>query len=224
MKKQQLYAGFCAVFSVLIVLSNLLYQKQVSFMFLGLFSFSIPTGSILYPFTFLLSDIISEFYGRDAARFCLRLGVIIGAGVACVMLLFMQMPATSWSKMSTSTFSEVFGCYNTVFIASLIACYTSQMLDVKIFLYLKKLTKGKLLWLRSSCSTAFSLLIDTAIMLSVMSHLGIFPKEHLASLILNTYSFKLFFVALSIPILYCTTSLVNKFLPKENINECFTAN
>ncbi|AWD33070.1 Putative conserved hypothetical membrane protein [Candidatus Fokinia solitaria] len=227
MKKYQshkLYTVLCAVFSVLIVLSNLLYQKQVTFMLFGLLSFSIPTGSILYPFTFLLSDIISEFYGRDAARFCLRLGIIIGGGVACIMLLFMQMPAASWSKMSTETFSTVFGCYNTVFIASLIACYTSQMLDVRIFLYFKKLTNGKLLWLRSSCSTAFSLFIDTAIMLSVMSLLKIFPKEHLLPLILSTYSFKLFFVALSVPMLYGATSLTNKFLFKANTNEYSTVN
>ena len=58
-------------------------------------------------------------------------------------------------------FHDVFGYYGVAVIGSIIACYTSQVIDVGLYLYISKLTNGQHLWLRNIVSTGISLFIDT---------------------------------------------------------------
>lgn len=202
MKQDKIYIILSVIFSVLIVLGNLIYQKFVHLDLFGLIKFELSVGAILYPLTFLITDLIAEFYGKDNANFCVKLGIAANIMVALIIGLMDILPATGWSKITNQEFHKIFGFYNIAFLGSILACFISQSLDIKIYLFIKKLTRDRFLWLRNFVSTSISLMIDTAIVIIFMSIFGIFPKEQIFPLITNSYSFKLLFTALNIPIFY----------------------
>lgn len=203
-----IYTSLCVLFSVLLVMGNLIYQK---FVFLPIFSFhtfELSVGAILYPLTFLLTDLITEFYGKEKANFCVRLAICMNIFIACVIAGMDQLESTAWSKIDSATFHKVFGLYSVAFIGSIIACYTAQTVDITIYLWIRKMTKGKWLWARNNGSTAISLFVDTSIVIIFMTTFQILPIDRLWPLIINSYLFKLFFSICSIPLFYILVGFI----------------
>ncbi|AAY60917.1 Conserved hypothetical integral membrane protein [Rickettsia felis URRWXCal2] len=201
-------------FTVLIIVGNLIYQK---FVYLNIFNFYIlelSIGAIFYPLTFLLTDLIAEFYGKERANFCVKLAIIFNIIVVLIISLMDKLEATNWSNVDNITFHKVFGSYHISFLASTFACYIAQLVDINIYLWIRKITKGKYLWIRNNFSTAISLFIDTFIVIGIMSLFNIFPFDQLGQLVLNSYSFKLFFTVFSTPIFYLAVWLISLFIKK----------
>ncbi|MBY0580314.1 MAG: queuosine precursor transporter [Rickettsiales bacterium] len=205
---EKIYTGLCVFFSVIIVSGNLTYQKFITLTILPFHAFELSVGAILYPLTFLVTDLIAEFYGKEKARFCVRLAIIMNILVAIIIAGMDLLPATSWSKIDQATFHKVFGLYAISFMGSIIACYISQTVDISLYLWIRKITKGRYLWIRNNGSTAISLLIDTSTVITFMTIFGVLPKEQMVSLIINSYSFKLFFTICSIPLFYLCISII----------------
>jgi uncharacterized integral membrane protein (TIGR00697 family) len=203
-----IYTSLCVFFAVLVITGNLIYQKFVTFSLFNIHSFELSVGAILYPLTFLLTDLITEFYGREKANFCVKLAITMNIIIAFVIMGMDSLEATAWSKVDNELFHQVFGAYNIAFIASIVACYCSQRIDVLIYLWLKNYTKGKSLWLRSNCSTAFSLLLDTSIVLGIMCFAQLLPMDKMLPLIITTYSFKLVFTISSTPLFYLAVKIL----------------
>ncbi|WCR56599.1 MAG: queuosine precursor transporter [Rickettsia asembonensis] len=212
--KEKIYIILCTFFTVLIIVGNLIYQK---FVYLNIFNFYIlelSIGAIFYPLTFLLTDLIAEFYGKERANFCVKLAIIFNIIVVLIISLMDKLEATNWSNVDNITFHKVFGSYHISFLASTFACYIAQLVDINIYLWIRKITKGKYLWIRNNFSTAISLFIDTFIVIGIMSLFNIFPFDQLGQLVLNSYSFKLFFTVFSTPISYLAVWLISLFIKK----------
>lgn len=215
----KIYTSLCILFSVLIVMGNLIYQKFVAIPFLFLPTVELSVGAILYPLTFLITDLISEFYGKQKANFCIRMAIWMNIIVATAITGIDYLEATSWSIIDAQTFHKVFGFYTVAFIGSLIACYIAQHVDVSIYLWLKEMTGDKWLWLRNNGSTALSLIVDTTIVISFMSFFGVLPVERTTTLILNSYLFKLSFVICATPLFYVGYWLIRRvFIPTPFVN------
>lgn len=212
--KEKIYIILCTFFTVLIIVGNLIYQK---FVYLNIFNFYIlelSIGAIFYPLTFLLTDLIAEFYGKERANFCVKLAIIFNIIVVLIISLMDKLEATNWSNVDNITFHKVFGSYHISFLASTFACYIAQLVDINIYLWIRKITKGKYLWIRNNFSTAISLFIDTFIVIGIMSLFNIFPFDQLGQLVLNSYSFKLFFTVFSTPVFYLAVWLISLFIKK----------
>lgn len=204
---EKIYTGLCVLFATLIVLGNLTYQKFVSIPILSIHVFQLSVGAILYPLTFLITDLISELHGKEKAKFCVSFGIVTNIIIALILALMDYLTATSWSKIDDATFHKIFGLYSISFTASIIACYISQAVDISLYLWIRKITKGKHLWLRNNLSTAISLFIDTFIVIGFMVLFNILTEEHLWLLIKNSYSWKLFFTISSTPLFYLCVSI-----------------
>lgn len=211
----QIYTFLCVFFSVLIVTGNLIYQKFVTMPISHFYSFELSVGAILYPLTFLTTDLIAEFYGREKASFCVKLGIIMNITVALIILLFDNLESTSWSKVDNSTFHKVFGVYSVAFLGSILACYISQSIDIRLYLFIKKITQGKYLAIRNCISTAVSLLIDTCVVISFMTFFGALPPERMWVIISSSYLFKLFFTITSAPLFYLCVVIIRKISDAE---------
>ncbi|WP_417905473.1 queuosine precursor transporter [Candidatus Tisiphia endosymbiont of Micropterix aruncella] len=190
---EKIYITICVLFAILIVIGNLIYQKFVFLPILPFYTFELSVGAITYPLTFLLTDLIAEFYGKSKANFCVKLALAMNIIVTLIIAIMDRLNATEWSKIDNITFHKVFGLYSIAFIGSIIACYTAQLIDITIYLWIRKVTYGRWLWLRNNGSTAISLFVDTCIVISFMSIFGVLPIDRMWSLIVNSYSFKLFF-------------------------------
>ncbi len=208
---EKIYIGLCILFSVLIVVGNLTYQKFVFLSIVPFHTFELSVGAILYPLTFLITDLITEFYGKEKANFCVRFAILTNILVAIIIAGMDALPTVSWSKIDYITFHKVFGLYYIAFISSLVACYISQTIDISLYLWLRKITKGKYLWIRNNGSTAVSLIIDTCTVIIFMTIFGALPKEQMLLLILNSYAWKLCFTVFSTPLFYLCFSVI-KFL------------
>lgn len=104
--------------------------------------------------------------------------------------------------MTSLAFHNTFGMFGYMFIISMIACYISQSFDIFLYLAIRKLTKGRYLWARNSGSTMVSLFIDTGVVLTLSAWVGIFPKEQLWPLFINSYGWKLFSQYVAYPSLW----------------------
>ncbi|MFV9876047.1 MAG: queuosine precursor transporter [Rickettsiales endosymbiont of Dermacentor nuttalli] len=206
---EKIYVGLCSLFSILIIVGNLTYQKFVSLNFLSFYHFQLSVGAILYPVTFLITDLIAEFFGKERTNFCVKVALTLNILVAFIIMIMDALPATSWSKISDQAFHNIFGFYLVAFLGSIIACYLAQTIDVIIYLWIRNKTKNKHLWLRNNLSTAVSLLIDTCIVIIFLTIFEILSKEQMYALIFNSYIWKLFFTICSTPLFYGCVSITN---------------
>ena len=209
----KIYTIICVLFAVLIVMGNMIYQKFVALPIIPFHTFELSVGAVIYPLTFLLTDLIAEFYGKNKANFCVKLALTMNIVVALLIAMMDKFSATEWSKIDDITFHKVFGLYSVAFIGSIMACYTAQLVDISIYLWIRKITSGKYLWLRNNGSTAISLLVDTSIVISFMCVFGALPIDKMGTLIINGYLYKLFFTICSTPLFYAIIGLI-KYIRK----------
>ena len=207
-KADKIYTFLTIFFSVLVVIGNVIYQKIVGINIFDVHMFQLSVGAMFYPLTFLITDLITEFYGKERARTCVRFSIAMNIIVALMISIMDALPATEWSKIDGATFHKVFGFYNVVFVGSILACFISQMIDVSLYTWIRKVTNSKYLWLRSNGSTAISLFIDTSVIIIFMGIFGVIPKDKVWTIIVNSYSFKLFFTLCSTPFFYGCVKLI----------------
>ncbi len=132
----------------------------------SLYTMSVPAGVIAYPFTFLATDLISELFGRKKAQLVIWVGFFMNFFMLLLMKISYSLPNTFGVSGGLDLFEGVYEFMVGNTIASMIAYLTAQSVDVRLFHFWKKKTKGRHLWLRNNASTMFSQLVDsTAIIL-----------------------------------------------------------
>jgi len=208
--QQKIYSVLCTLFSILIIICNLTYQKFICLPIPFIHTFEISVGAVLYPLTFLITDLLAEFYGEVETKFCVKLAIIMNLIVATILFNMDHLQATAWSTLDNATFHAVFSSFSYAFIGSMIACYVSQNIDVLIYLFFKRLTGSKYLWIRNNISSGLSLLIDTAIVISFLTYFKVVPQEHFFDLIKFSYSWKLFLTICSTPVFYFLNFLIRR--------------
>ncbi len=208
----KMYIVLCAFFSILIVICNLTYQKFVFLPLLPFHTFTLSVGAILYPLMFMLTDLIAEFFDKQRANFCVRLAIAMNIVAALIVTGMDHLQATSWSTIDNDLFHKVFGQYGLGFVGIIVACYIAQRIDIILYLWIKKVTLGRWLWLRNNGSTAISLFVDTFTAISFLTLLGIFPKEQMWIIMLNSYSYKLFATICNTPLFYLLVGMIRKFI------------
>ena len=217
--QERLYLIFAGIFIASLVACNLIFQKFFTWNFLGL-TFELSVGIIAYPVTFLVTDLISELYGKKRANQVVISGFC--ASIFTTLLIFISMSATAadWSPVDSVTFNKVFGLSAPAFLASMMAYLTAQFIDVRIFHFWKRLTKGKHLWLRNNASTMFSQLVDTSMVLVILCSAGAIGWERFGSLLLMGWLFKVLVALIDTPIIYFLLWLLkDKIRPASYLEE-----
>jgi uncharacterized integral membrane protein (TIGR00697 family) len=204
------------MFSLLTVTGNLTYRKFIH-LDLPFHTFELSVGVLLYPLAFLITGLTSEFYGMNRAKFCINLGLGVNIFSAIIVSIMDILPATSWSEINDEIFHNVFGFYGVCFAASILACYISQLIDIRIYLFVKQLTKDKYIWIRNYASTSISLFIDTIVVIATLVAFDLLPKEQMWNVTLNSYGFKMFFTICATPIFYTAIFIVRKLTIKDII-------
>lgn len=209
---EKLFVALCTLFSVLIVICNLTYQKFIHIGSILTHQVEISAGAIFYPVIFIITDLIAEFYGREKAKFCISLSIFISIMVVASISLQDNLPATSWSKLSDETFHNIFGFYPLAFGASLLATFVSQNIDAIIYLYIKNYTRSRLIMMRNIISASIGLFVDSAIVVSLMTYFGAIPEDNAAAIILNSYFWKILFIIAASPVFYLLVKILRKFI------------
>ncbi len=197
-----IYLILGGLFITSLVTSNLIFQKFFSWSPFGIYTFSLSVGIIAYPVTFLVTDVISEIYGRKMANRVVLAGVFASAFALLIVTVASRVEATEWSPLSDEEFDKTFSYTFIAVSASLAAYLLAQFLDVQIFHFWKRLTKGRHLWFRNNASTFSSQLVDTLVVIGLLVSFGVIERELFLTLVINGFLFKVLFAMIDTPIAY----------------------
>jgi uncharacterized integral membrane protein (TIGR00697 family) len=165
----------------------------------------VALGTVLFASTFLCTDILSEYFGKEKARQNVLIGFSAFLFMTIVMLFTIGFkPADNdWIQ---ENLSNIFTPMTRFFVASMIAYLISQYFDVWIYGLIKKISANKNLWLRNNISTFLSSLIDNTVF-SLLAWIILNPNpEKLYNVIMiyifGTYLLRVFIAILDTPFLY----------------------
>jgi uncharacterized integral membrane protein (TIGR00697 family) len=172
---------------------------------------TMTAGVIAFPITFIVTDVMNEYYGKRGIRYVTFVGMAMIVFEFLLLWICIEVPVDPASPVSQAAFSEVFGSSQRVIVGSLTAYLLGQLADITLFHWLRQLTRGKYLWLRATGSTFGSQFIDTFIVLSI-AFVGQLSIQEILAITLFNYSYK-FLIAVGItPIIYLAHYAMDRYL------------
>ena len=220
---RKLYLYLAALFITSLVVSNLIFQKffywyPFDWEVFGFSLFELSVGILPYPITFLITDIISEIFGKKSANQVVIAGIFASFFSIGILLLAGKVPAIETSPVDDATFQKVFAMSPLAVLASMIAYLSAQFVDIRIYHFWKNLTKGKHLWLRNNFSTFASQIIDSTTVILLLCAFGLLPWELFWGLVVSSVIFKILVAAFDTPFLYLFVWIIRREF-KLDVNE-----
>ncbi|TXG38353.1 queuosine precursor transporter [Seonamhaeicola maritimus] len=220
---QRIYMLLGALFITSLVVSNLIFQKffywyPFDIEIFGSKLFEISVGILPYPITFLITDLISEIYGKKRANQVVVTGIFASFFSLLIVSASSFVNATPWSPVNDSMFDTVFGNTILAVFASMMAYLFAQFVDIQIYHFWKRLTQGRHLWLRNNFSTWFSQFVDTFTVVGLLCVFDIIAWDRFLGLLLSGFLFKVLVAACDTPFLYLGVYLFRRRF-KLKVNE-----
>lgn len=203
------------LYSVTVVTSVIAATKIIRFDVRGisqwLFSgeMTVPAGVIVYAVSFLITDLISEVYGKRYAVGAVYLGFIsmlIFSLYSYIMVWWH--PASYWEMQEP--FTSVVGLSLRITFAGWFSFLISQHWDVAIFHWLKGKKESNnsndkqrlpALWVRNTFSTITSQFIDSTLFISI-AFLGIYDNPVVINMIVAQWMIKCIIALIDTPFAY----------------------
>jgi uncharacterized integral membrane protein (TIGR00697 family) len=204
-RKQRFFVFLTALFVAALITGDFVGGK-----FWVLFGHNLSAGIIPFPLTFVLTDIVNEFYGTEGARRLTFVGLGAAAFTWGIITLSLQLPTSPDSPIPDAVFRGAFGTSARLYVASLTAYLIGQMLDISIFLVLRKMTGHRLLWLRATGSTVLSQMIDS-LSVSFVFLVGTKPLGFIIENAANNYVGKLIMAVLLTPLIYLGHGVMRRY-------------
>ena len=221
---KNIYLLLASLFITSLVVSNLIFQKffywyPLNLKVLGNSLFELSVGILPYPITFLITDLISEIYGKKRANQVVVTGIFASFFSMGILLIANEVPAIKNSPIDDETFNQVFALSPIAALASMIAYLLAQFVDIRIYHFWKNLTQGKMLWLRNNFSTFSSQLIDTVLVVGLLSIFGVLEWKLFWGLVISGFLFKIIIAALDTPLLYLFVGIFRKTFDLKHTDE-----
>ncbi|WCM41531.1 queuosine precursor transporter [Flavobacterium sp. CBA20B-1] len=211
-KKQIVFILLGGVFITNAIVAELIGGKLIN---VGPFILSV--GILPWPIVFVVTDLINEYFGKEGVKKLTYLTTGLISYTFCMVFLAIQIPTSNVSAVSFSAFQEVFGQGLWIIIASIIAFVCSQLIDAALFVFFKKRTGSKMIWLRSTGSTVISQLFDSFIVTGIAFWLtGKLSFQDYVNMAATGYSFKLLLAVGLTPLIYLGHYLIKNFLERES--------
>jgi uncharacterized integral membrane protein (TIGR00697 family) len=195
-------------------------------------NFNLSVGILIWPFVFIISDIINEYFGKPGVRrLSILASILIGYGFFIIFFGTKLPPADQWLNnngfdLQNRPFDINFA-YSTIFrqglgiiVGSITAFLVGQMVDIYTFHALRKATGHKKLWLRATGSTVVSQLFDSFLVLLIAFYwLGNWSFSQVVALGLFQYIYKVTVAVLLTPVIYWLHNVIDKYLGREHSEE-----
>lgn len=193
-------------------------------------SFNLTAGVILWPLVFVMTDIINEYFGQKAVKlYSYIAAALISYSFLAVYLAMGAKGAYFWNTKTLENgtldmnlaYNNIFGQGLWIIIGSLAAFLIGQILDVRVFHAVRKITGEKRLWLRATISTLVSQLVDSFVVLFIAFYFGKlntpdqWPLSQVMAIATVNYIYKFTVAWLMIPVLYFIHKLIDGYLGKE---------
>jgi uncharacterized integral membrane protein (TIGR00697 family) len=162
--------------------------------------FVFPGGSILFPFSYIFGDVLTEVYGYARARQVIWTGFIANTLMALVYWILIRLPpAEFWPNQQA--FTLTLGQVPRIAAASFLAYLVGEFINSFVLAKMKIWTNGRHLWTRTIGSTIVGQALDTITFL-VVSFAGTWPFKQIAVMAASLYTFKVLYEVVATPLTY----------------------
>jgi uncharacterized integral membrane protein (TIGR00697 family) len=181
------------------------------------------TGVLLWPFVFILTDTVNEYFGVRGVRFISWTAVvfIVYAFLAAYVAIALA-PADFWVSSNAAlgvpdvqkAYALIFGQGLWTIAGSLVAFLVGQLVDVVVFHRIRRATGERYVWLRATASTAVSQILDSYIVLYIAFVIGPqhWPLSQFLAVGTVNYLYKMSAAIALIPLLYLMRKLIQRYL------------
>jgi uncharacterized integral membrane protein (TIGR00697 family) len=192
-----------ALFITCLLTANIIIVKQIS---AG--PFILPAAIIIFPISYIISDILTEVYGYSVARRVILLGFICNVIMVAGIWIAGLLPAASTFTVQ-SAYNQILGNTPRFLLASFLAYLAGEFSNSFVLSKMKIATKGKWLWSRTIGSTVVGQAIDTVIVLSI-GFVGVLPVSTLLIMILSHWFVKVSYEIIATPVTYLVVNYLKK--------------
>jgi queuosine precursor transporter len=210
-RRSRLYLWLAGLFVAALLTADLIGSK-----FFRVGSIDLSVGMLAFPLTFVITDVLNEFFGPRGARRVTFLGLGAALFAFAIIQLAIALPTSPESPLPAQTFATVFGWSQRLYIASLTAYMVGQLLDISLFTVLRRLTRQRLLWLRATGSTLGSQLVDTTVVTTGLL-IGVKPAGFIAGVVRDSYIMKVVIAIALTPLIYLAHGLILRLLARSQI-------
>ena len=197
------------LFVAILLISNIVSVKAVLIPLpLTKLHFTFDGGTLLFPFSYIFADILTEVYGYERSRRVIWTGF---AGLALMALLIWIVgvipPDPLWHMQSS--YESLLMAAPRIAIASLIAYFAGEFSNSFILSRMKIMTKGKYLWTRTIGSTVVGELVDSVLFVFI-AFAGVWENALLIQVLISNYIFKTLYEILATPLTYFLTGWLKR--------------
>ena len=234
-KRNNIFFILSGIFITNAIIAEILGTKIFEFDFI--LNFNMSVGVIIWPIVFITTDIINEYFGKKGIKKISYFTILLIIYVFIIIYMSTKLtPNNYWLNInSVDNHGNPFNidyAYNIIFlqstgiiIGSIIAFLIAQILDVIVFHKLKRMTKGKFIWLRATGSTLISQFIDSFVVLFIAFYL-LAPNDKTWSLSqvfsvgFDNYTFKFIIAILITPLIYLAHYLIDNYMGEALAKKC----
>lgn len=209
--------GLTAFYVVIVILANVEVNILVK-----AFGIEQTLGNVLFAGTFLITDILSELYGKKSANKAVNIGIFASITMILISQIWLfYIPAEGDYAMSSII--TLFKGTPRIIASSLVVSFVCQKLDVFLYHAIWNFTtkrgknKNKFLWLRNNGSTLTSQLFN-AILFNICAFGGVFEWDVLLNVIISSYVIFIITALLDTPIIYLVRLIHTRRENKHNKN------
>jgi len=207
-REPKYYDLFTGLFVAILLISEITSTKLVHIWF-----FQTAGAIILFPISYIMSDILTEVYGYARARRVMWIGFGSLILMSVVLILVGMMPsAPSWHNQQA--YNLILGFVPRLSMASIIAYWAGGFANDFILAKMKIWTKGKMLWSRTIGSTVVGQAVDSFLFIGIAFY-GILPTPVVLQIAVTQYCLKVAYETVATPITYFIVSQLKK---KEGID------
>jgi uncharacterized integral membrane protein (TIGR00697 family) len=197
------------LFVSILLISNIVSTKLVIIPLPFLHTqFTFDGGTLLFPFSYIFADILTEVYGYERSRRVIWTGF---AGLvlmaACIWLVGLIPADPQWGL--DKAYNDLLMLAPRIALASIIAYFAGEFSNSFILSKMKLLTKGKYLWTRTIGSTLVGEFVDTALFVTI-AFAGVWPNAILIAVAVSNYVFKTLYEITATPLTYFLSGWLKK--------------
>ncbi|MDF1760459.1 MAG: queuosine precursor transporter [Coxiellaceae bacterium] len=151
-------------------------------------------ATLLFPMTYLISDIVTEVYGYNIAKLLIWL-ILLGEIVFALLLRLVNLAPYATFLQDPQAYNIVINPILRFVLAGVVANILSDFVNIYLLSKWKILAKGKHFWLRSIGSTAISELVLVLVVV-LLGFSGTLNSKNLIRILIYAYGLELLYAVI----------------------------
>jgi len=205
-RKYKIFIVLSAIMITSYLTANIMAVKLVRIFELTMFD----AGTITFPISYLLGDVVTEIYGFKNARRLIFLTFFCNIFLVAATSIGLILPSPDFLEETTKAYATIFSVVPRILVASIIAFFAGELLNAWTMEGIKKMTSGRFLWIRTIGSSAIGYLADTVLFV-LIAFAAATPVKDMVTMIIAQYMMKMGLEMLcSTPLAYMVIRWINK--------------